>query len=77
MDSAFVVSLSELMAAVGPWVTYFVQKQNPSEDAGRIAAKTVSLLRVFRAYGSATWRENGMTVTHSEMILQDAVPGGK
>jgi hypothetical protein len=79
MDSAFLFNFSELVAAAGPWVGFLIEKAEPADkmEAERIAVKVMSLLKVFQAYGSATYRKNGATITHSEAVFRDIVPALK
>lgn len=79
MDSAFVFNFAELISAAGPWVGYAIDSAQPMDkkEAERIAVKVMSMLKVFQSYGSVTYRENGVTVTHSEVVFRDLPPIGK
>ncbi|HEY2784490.1 MAG TPA: hypothetical protein VGJ05_05890 [Fimbriiglobus sp.] len=75
-----VVNFAELVSAAEPWVGYAIQNSEHAGDkkeSQRIATKVMTTLKVLQSYGSATWRENGVTVTHSVAVFKDTPPGGK
>jgi hypothetical protein len=77
LESAFYFNWTGVVEAVGPWVGFLTRKEvlgEKTEEAGAIAAKVLAYLKVFRAYGSATYREGGATVTHSEAVFADLDP---
>lgn len=74
LESAFYLNWAGFVDAAGPWVGYLITKAELGEDqakAERIARRVMQALKVFRAYGSATYREGGATVTHSETVFGD------
>ena len=74
LDSAFHFHWAGLVDAVSPWVGYAMALR-PADDGTaemkRMAKKVTGLLRVFQSYTSATYREAGATVTHSETVFRD------
>lgn len=77
LESAFVFDWAGMVAVAGPWVDYLTGPNGPAgenAEAGEIARKVVRLLGVFQRYGSATYREGGATVTHSEAVFGDVSP---
>jgi hypothetical protein len=79
LDSAFLFNFAELISAAGPWIGFAIDKAEPADkkEAERIAVKVMSILKVFQSYGSATYREGGATITHSEAVFRDILPTGK
>lgn len=71
LDSAFYFNWSAWVDAIDPWADYAIRAAGADDEAAAIARKVVVALRVFRAYGSATYREGGATVTHSEAVFGD------
>lgn len=71
LDSAFYLNWSAAVDMIDPWADYAIRAAGGDDEAGAIARKVVAALRVFRAYGSATYREGGATVTHSEAVFGD------
>ncbi|CAN5621898.1 hypothetical protein BH11PLA2_BH11PLA2_53280 [soil metagenome] len=73
LDSLFVMNFAALVTAAEPWVRMALQSAPKGErkEAERIAGKVISMLKMFKSYGSVTWRENGSTITHSEGVVQD------
>lgn len=75
--SAFVLDWEGVMTAAGPWVDYLTGPDGPAgenPEAAEVGRKVVRLLGVFKGYGSATYREGGATVTHSEAVFGDVPP---
>jgi hypothetical protein len=75
MDGVVIINTESFAAAVEPWIAFAIQAADAPErkDAERIAALALKVLKCFPGYCSATWRESGVTVTHSEMILRDVM----
>lgn len=74
LDSAFYFNWAGFVTAAGPWVGFLTQQFAPEErraEIEKMAVKVMGLLRVFRSYGSATYREGGATIIHSEAVFQD------
>ncbi|HXD86428.1 MAG TPA: hypothetical protein VN641_08030, partial [Urbifossiella sp.] len=79
LDSAFYFNWTGFVDAIGPWVGFLTKQAAPEERLKEIqatAVKVMRLLRVFRAYGSVTYREGNATITHSEAVFQD-IPASK
>ncbi|MDB5312575.1 MAG: hypothetical protein JWO38_6777 [Gemmataceae bacterium] len=77
LESAFYVNWAGVVEATGPWVGYLIRSVVPEdkrEKAERVAVKVMGVLKVFRSYGSVTYREGGATVTHSEAVFGDIEP---
>jgi hypothetical protein len=76
LGSALYFNWDGLVEAARPWVFYLVAKAEIEnrEQAEKLARRTLTILKVFRAYGSATYREGGATVTHSEAVFEDVPP---
>jgi len=82
LDSAFYINWGGFVEAATPWVGYFISKAelgDNREQSLKISQRVINILKVFRAYGSVTYREGGATVTHSEAAFEDvpALPPGK
>lgn len=76
VESAFYFNWGGMVDAAGPWVGYLIHRAIPEgegdrDQAERIALKVMKALKVFRSYGSVTYREGGATVTHSEAAFAD------
>jgi len=75
LDSVFYFNFAGLVDAAGPWVEYAMKlsgkKNANTEEMGKYALTAMEILKVFRGYVSATYREGGMTITHSEAVFQD------
>lgn len=73
-DSAFYLNWAGMIDAAAPWVDFGVRMaaaggdEKPNEE---VARKVIGALKIFRKYGSVTYRQNGATVTHSEAVFQD------
>jgi hypothetical protein len=79
-DSVFYLNWTGIVDAAAPWVDYAIRTKAPEDDrehAEQIAKKVIAALKLFRGYGSVTYREGGATVTHSEAVFQDIPTGGK
>jgi len=74
LESVFYLNWAGMVDAAGPWVDYAMAQTGGDEDRRRIARKVTGVLKVFRAYGSVTYREGGATVTHSEAVFADLDP---
>jgi hypothetical protein len=73
-DSAFYLNWAGVIDAVAPWVEFGVGAAAAEGDVQRnveVARKVLGALKIFRKYGSVTYRENGATITHSEAVFQD------
>ncbi|QJW99883.1 hypothetical protein [Frigoriglobus tundricola] len=73
-DSAFYLNWAGLIDATGPWVDFGARMAAAEGDAKKnevTAMKVLGVLKIFRKYGSVTYRQNGATVTHSEAVFQD------
>lgn len=82
LDSAFYMNWAGIVNAASPWVFHAIDSAelgDNKEQAQKIAQRVIRTLRVFQSYGSATYREGGATVTHSEAVFEDvpALPPGK
>jgi len=76
-DSVFYFNWAGMVDAAAPWVGYGIRQAAPEADrkqAEQVALKVIAALKLFREYGSATYREGGATVTHSEAVFQDLPP---
>ena len=80
LQSAFHVDLSSLVDVVLPWVDMGVQMSAGEGDLGEQAQvalitgairQSAELLKAVRGYSSVTYQEQGATVTHSELNVQD------
>lgn len=75
LDSLAYFNWAGMVDAAGPWVDFATAPDGPggaaNPEAARIARKAAGWLKLFRAYGSATYAENGATVTHSEAVFGD------
>jgi hypothetical protein len=77
LESAFYFHWARVVEAAGPWVGYAmsqIQVPGDRQQAEKVAAKVMAVLKMFRAYGSVTYREGGATVTHSEAVFADIEP---
>lgn len=81
LDSLAYFNWAGMVDAAGPWVDWATGPDGPggaaNPEAARIARKAAGWLKLFRAYGSATYAENGATVTHSEAVFGDVDPEPK
>jgi hypothetical protein len=76
LDSAFYLNWAATVDMTEPWVHYAIRQVGvEGDDVGQVARKVIAVLKMFRAYGSATYREGGATVTHSEAVFADIEPG--
>jgi len=73
LESATYFNWAGLMDAVNEWVAAAAPFADPNEnnEGFRLAKKAINLLKVFQQFGSATYREGGVTITHSELVLAD------
>jgi hypothetical protein len=75
LDSVFYFNWAATVDVAGPWVDYAVRQAGvEGEEVGQVARKVMAVLKLFRADGSATYREGGATVTHSEAVFADIEP---
>jgi hypothetical protein len=73
-DSALYLNWAGVIDTAAPWVDFGVQMAAAGGDAKEkegIARKVIGALKIFREYGSVTYRQNGATITHSEAVFQD------
>ncbi len=73
-DSAFYFNWAGMVDTAAPWVDFGLRAAAPGGDAKQneeVARKVIGALKIFRKYGSVTYRQNGVTVTHSEAVFQD------
>ncbi|MBX9624331.1 MAG: hypothetical protein K2X82_11035 [Gemmataceae bacterium] len=77
LQSAALVNWGGLVEMTGPWAEFVFGPNGRGEnpEALDMAKKSIRLLGVFRRYGTATYREGGATVTHSEAVFRDVPPG--
>jgi hypothetical protein len=73
IDSAMIFSGKELAEMMRPWLGVIVEQSREADraDVQRIGQSVVSLLGVVEHYGTVTYREKGITITHSEGIYRD------
>jgi hypothetical protein len=84
LASATYFNFAGLMDAASPWIDLAVQKLVPVFTGGddetegilKQVRTVVEVLKVFRSYASVTYVEEGVSVSHSEMIIHD-IPAEK
>ncbi len=74
LGSAAVFNMNALIDTATPWVDYALSMHELPEDMAKHQGdikKIIQALKFIRGYSSATYTENGATVTHSEWLLRD------
>ncbi len=73
LDSAFYFNWAGMVDMLVPWADY-AARLSGADDKKDQANRAFDILRVFRGYSSATYREGGATITHSEAVFRDVTP---
>jgi hypothetical protein len=60
-----------LMDAAAPWVEYAFAQAGQGQDVLDQVKTVMQILKVFRSYSSATYPEEGATVTHNRTVIRD------
>jgi hypothetical protein len=79
-DSVFYFNWAGIVDTAAPWVGFGIRTAAPEAErkhAEDVALKAIAALKLFREYGSVTYRAGGATVTHSEAVFQDLPPASK
>jgi len=79
-DSVSYFNWAGMVDTAAPWVGFGIRKSAPEAEqkhAEDVAVKVMAALKLFREYGSITYREGGATVTHTEAVFQDIPPASK
>jgi hypothetical protein len=77
LESALYWNWEGMMDAAGPWAGFLLAKIEDADQrkqAEDIGARVLKYLKIFRSYGSVTYREGDVTVTHSEAVFRDILP---
>ena len=76
IDSAFHFNWAGWVSMVSSWTGYGMALSGTDENPaiGGMAAQATGLVGVFRGYSAVTYREGGVTVTHSEAVFRDVAP---
>jgi hypothetical protein len=71
LDSFFYFNWAGCVDVASKWSDYLFKSGLAPEEAAQTTRRALDFLKVFHGYASATYRENGATITHSEAVFRD------